>query len=535
MSAGAVSAPRNFPFDWPDPADAERYWITDLQHNAYPRTPLAGGLADAFPRGMGKAFAGAPPPPPRRLVLNGYVYTEVRPRPPGPPPALVDHDPSLRPAENWQQRILPRVRAITDPLTAFPIDDVTLPELRAHLLALHEDLERLGTLHHQAVMPGGMAQGGFRALCATAGATQAELAAMLCGVETLSLLSSQDQWELGRSAAGDALLEAVLAESRPAEIEEKLRALGATAAALLAGVEAHCAVYGWRPASLHPYTLPVREDRTPVWEAIRAAAAGGLPSPRERHAAVARERAATVERVRGRLPEDRRLEFDRLYAAALDGVQVIDDHNVLIDQVAMALVHRAADRLARRLHAVRLVAGERDGYFLELAELAALDLERPDQTLIERLTERRQQWERCCTYAPPVAIGTRPAEVDEFSDQFIGRTYEPGENPRVLRGTGGSAGTATGTARVLRDMSEADRLGAGDILVCITTLPPWTPLFARAGGIVTVGGGVLAHAAITAREFGIPAVLSVADATTLIRDGQRVTVDGTNGIVRLED
>ena len=67
------------------------------------------------------------------------------------------------------------------------------------------------------------------------------------------------------------------------------------------------------------------------------------------------------------------------------------------------------------------------------------------------------------------------------------------------------------------------------------TLPPWTPLFARAGGIVTAGGGALSHAAVTAREFGIPAVLSVADVMTRIKDGQRVTVDGTNGVVRLED
>lgn len=89
----------------------------------------------------------------------------------------------------------------------------------------------------------------------------------------------------------------------------------------------------------------------------------------------------------------------------------------------------------------------------------------------------------------------------------------------MLTGLAASRGVTTGAARVLRDLREADRLAPGDILVCVTTMPAWTPLFARAGGLVTAGGGALSHAAVTAREFGIPAVLSVADVMTRIRDG----------------
>jgi hypothetical protein len=82
----SITSTKNFPVVWEDPEDARSYWVTDLQHSAYPRVPLAWALSQAFPRGMGKAFAGAPPPPPpRELTFNGYVYTEVRPRPAGPP------------------------------------------------------------------------------------------------------------------------------------------------------------------------------------------------------------------------------------------------------------------------------------------------------------------------------------------------------------------------------------------------------------------------------------------------------------------
>ena len=82
-------------------------------------------------------------------------------------------------------------------------------------------------------------------------------------------------------------------------------------------------------------------------------------------------------------------------------------------------------------------------------------------------------------------------------------------------------------------LHEVDRLRKGDILIARTTMPPWTPLFAVASAIVVETGGILSHAAITAREYGIPAVLGVKDATTIIRDGQLLEVDGSRGRVRI--
>ena len=73
----------------------------------------------------------------------------------------------------------------------------------------------------------------------------------------------------------------------------------------------------------------------------------------------------------------------------------------------------------------------------------------------------------------------------------------------------------------------------GDVLVCVMTTPSWTPLFAIAAGIITETGGALSHPAITAREYGIPAVVAVKDATARIRDGQVVTIDGGKGVVSL--
>jgi pyruvate,water dikinase len=101
----------------------------------------------------------------------------------------------------------------------------------------------------------------------------------------------------------------------------------------------------------------------------------------------------------------------------------------------------------------------------------------------------------------------------------------------TLAGTPGSPGTATGPARVLRGPADFARAEPGDIIVCRSTDPAWTPLFAIAAGFVTETGGVLSHAAIVAREHGIPAVLGVEEATGALRDGHPVTVIGDDGLV----
>jgi phosphoenolpyruvate synthase/pyruvate phosphate dikinase len=103
----------------------------------------------------------------------------------------------------------------------------------------------------------------------------------------------------------------------------------------------------------------------------------------------------------------------------------------------------------------------------------------------------------------------------------------------VLRGTGASAGIARGPARVVLTSSEFERIRPGDIIVCPSSNPSWVPVFTIAGGLVTNTGGVLSHAAVVAREFGLPAVTGVSGATTTIRDGQHLEIDGTAGTVRL--
>ena len=102
----------------------------------------------------------------------------------------------------------------------------------------------------------------------------------------------------------------------------------------------------------------------------------------------------------------------------------------------------------------------------------------------------------------------------------------------ALAGLPVSAGTVEGRARVVLDMAEAE-VEAGDILVTTFTDPSWTPLFVSIKGLVTEVGGLMTHGAVIAREYGLPAVVGVEHATRLIRDGQRIRVDGTDGYVEV--
>jgi pyruvate,water dikinase len=102
-----------------------------------------------------------------------------------------------------------------------------------------------------------------------------------------------------------------------------------------------------------------------------------------------------------------------------------------------------------------------------------------------------------------------------------------------VRGTGASAGIVRGPARIVLGPDDFDRVQPGDILVAPSSNPSWVGLFAIAAGLVTNTGGVLSHAAVVAREFGLPAVVGTGDATTRIADGQILELDGTTGFVRL--
>jgi len=143
-----------------------------------------------------------------------------------------------------------------------------------------------------------------------------------------------------------------------------------------------------------------------------------------------------------------------------------------------------------------------------------------------RTQVRRYKRMRACyrNFEPPLTIGwgirAGVPKVREAARQ-------------AFEGVACSAGKATARAKVVRDLSEARKLRRGEILVAPYSNPGWVPLFSLAAGIVMEEGGLISHGAIVAREYGIPAVLQIRDATKVFRDGQILYVDGERGVVEV--
>jgi pyruvate,water dikinase len=123
---------------------------------------------------------------------------------------------------------------------------------------------------------------------------------------------------------------------------------------------------------------------------------------------------------------------------------------------------------------------------------------------------------------------------------YIDRVFEADSSGRAQRagapsldGIAAAPGQYTGPVRVTTDESEFGRLRSGDVLVCPITSPAWSVLFPTVGALVTDTGGLLSHPAIIARGYAVPAVVATGNATTLLRDGQTVTVDGAAGRVEV--
>jgi rifampicin phosphotransferase len=126
-----------------------------------------------------------------------------------------------------------------------------------------------------------------------------------------------------------------------------------------------------------------------------------------------------------------------------------------------------------------------------------------------------------------------PPRVLTSDGEAVAGTYRRDDLPAgALTGLPVSAGTVEGRARVILDMADAD-LAAGDILVTAYTDPSWTPAFVAVKGLVTEVGGLMTHGAVIAREYGLPAVVGVERATRLIRDGQRIRLNGTDGYIEI--
>ena len=178
---------------------------------------------------------------------------------------------------------------------------------------------------------------------------------------------------------------------------------------------------------------------------------------------------------------------------------------------------------AERLVRADVLRAREDIFYLTFQELRdVVRTSRVDEQLVD---ERKDAFTSYQALTPPRVLTS--------DGEALTGAYRRDDLPAgALAGLPVSAGTVEGRARVILDMAQAE-LEPGDILVTAHTDPSWTPLFVAIAGLVTEVGGLMTHGAVIAREYGLPAVVGVLDATRLIRDGQRIRVHGTDGYVEI--
>jgi phosphohistidine swiveling domain-containing protein len=257
-------------------------------------------------------------------------------------------------------------------------------------------------------------------------------------------------------------------------------------------------------------------------------ALGADADPRTAHARTAVRRAAAeravLARIRGPLGPLRRRILMLVLRTTQRYVMHRDNQRHTFEPYFLEL-RRAYGAIGEQLVRRGLLSRSEDIFFLGKTEIYDyIDGKLADDRLQARAAARRRWWERVTQAEPPSYLrNNRPYDRDVSA--VAGAAF--------LTGAAGAPGVATGPARIIRSLQELERIRPGDIVVTYAIDPAWTPVFGIIGGVISVEGGMLAHAAVLGREYGLPVVLAARNATTRLHDGDIVRIDGTSGAIAL--
>jgi pyruvate,water dikinase len=361
---------------------------------------------------------------------------------------------------------------------------------------------------------------------------------VLQGFPTKSLDAGRGLWKLrGEILANDDLR--TLFETRePDELSEALQESDA-GRTFRASLQEYLEEFGWRTDAFEMAAAPWRDDPSIPLNTLQGyIALGEDQNPDAVHERSVARREELLGAARAALADRPELlaQFDALYESARGYLTVTEDHNFWIDQVGNNVLRLPVVEIGQRLADRGTINDVSDVFMLRVAELSgALD----GASMQAAVDERRADLAHWAGVIPPPILGEPPPPsgdpLEEGIFKMFGTPVEPSTDPNVITGLGASAGTVQGPARVVRDLSEASKVKPGDILVCEMTMPAWTPLFSTVAAVVADTGGRLSHCAIVSREYGLPCVVGTAVGTAVIEDGMILTVDGSAGVIRIDE
>ena len=541
--------------------DAAIFWFRDDLHQPYPISPMGmTTIQKHHAWGYHVASEQTQLPPSKGAhvkIYGGRVYLGF---------ALID-DPEevARRARAFDQLVehvtdhwaefyggyISEVIANLASLGAVDADRLTTPHLLDYLRKTEEINRRHWEIHFILMYPADTIYLEFEAFCKAHGVEEKDFVNLLKGFNSMSTKTDEGLWALAEMADRAGLRDR-LRGTPASSLRETLRRepIGRE---WLDRFDEWLMRFGNRISAGHLDVMyPTwKDDPTPVLDTInsyfgRMDAGWHLLEARDE---VMRQRDEVIAAVRQRLTAEDKPVFERLLPVAQDVYAFQEDHGFYIDAGSTAAVHNTLMACGRRLQQLGLVEQADDVFFLTFSELVEIldDLARDEkigtyhhQALVPSLVaERKEDW-AAATVDAPLTVGNVPSTMnDPIALKVFGIVDEvlhPKGEKHVLErleGFAGAAGVVEGPARVVLSFEEFPTLRSGEILVCPATSTAWTPLFLKIAGVVTDTGGMLTHAAIAAREYGIPAVVGTWNATNSIRDGDIIRVDGSAGVVQV--
>jgi len=345
-------------------------------------------------------------------------------------------------------------------------------------------------------------------------------------------------WKMKEEAKVDPDLAAIFKAETAAEIIVALKASERGRRFIDERVVPYQKEYGWHAVWSHEFIFPtVREQMEPVIELVRGYIETNYDYPKTISALAADIAAAAKEILEG-LEGEALEEMRAANEINLRMAPLTPDHHFYIDQGANAHVRLPLIAIGRKLVAAGALDAPDDVVFFKYNELRVFIGNPAGMDGRALVAKRKADREKAYTFRPKEWIGTVTAtqlafpylNLWGFPDKFYRKESAVAGQ---VTGIGASPGVVEGIARVVLREDQFDDVRAGDVLVCQMTNPAWVVLFTKIVGLVTDAGGTVSHPAVLSREFGIPAVVGTSVATHQIKNGDRIRIDGTTGIVEI--
>ena len=551
-TSGAGTPSQDFTIRWADPADEQLFWFQDNLHFPLPQTPLNATLFQpAFETGASAAIGRLSMPilGLRTTVQNGYLYLGPVPAPGTPAEQqarfgemqrlTMELGPTV--LSDWRETFEPQVNALAEDILSFDYAGNSTQEVAAFVGGFQEALTKVWDIHMRVNIPTMNAVFGLEELLSGTLGDDAVMDSrqLLQGFPNKSTELGQTLWDLSRWVRSREGLAAAIQNSRvragALELPDHPEATE-----FQARFDAFLDDFGWRSDVFVEVGHPSwhEDPSTPLTQLKDYVGLDDGADPFRAHARQAEERERLVAEMAARLPEELRPQFGGMLQMAQQFLPISEDHNYTIDQKFSAVVRHGVLQLGDKLVADAAIADREDVSFLTHDEIVGIGAGAGTADLKQRVRERRQAFLQQRSLTPPPMIGTPPPPdmpPDPLVTKFFGFGVQQDEDASTVTGYPASKGAVTGVAKVVETLDEAGKLEPGDILVCPMTMPAWTPLFGVAGAVVSDSGGPLSHCAVVAREYGIPCVAGTQVGTSVLKDGQRLRVDGSSGIVKILD